>query len=162
MTPKLDHAVDGIEEYDNPLPAWWLYGFYLTILIAIVYSAVNFNFSQQAMWSQEMAAAQVRYPKPTLESQAARIPKLATDPEVLGGGAEIFRKDCAVCHGQQAEGKIGPCLTDDTWLYGGEPLDLLTSIDGGRPKGMPAWNKALGEKRCLEVASYVYSLTHQR
>ena len=159
-TPKLDHSIDGIEEYDNPLPAWWLYGFYITIAIAVIYSIMYARFDQQAQWTQEVAAAEARYPKPTLETMAARIPKLATDVAAQAGGAEIFRKNCAVCHGVKAEGKIGPSLTDSTWLYGGEPIDILTTVVGGRPKGMPAWNKVLGDKRCLEVSSYVYSLTH--
>lgn len=168
--PKLDHSIDGIEEYDNPLPSWWLYGFYLTIAWAFVYAVMypstwfwqgTQKWSQDGQWTQEMTVANATYPKPTLESEAAKMPKLATDPAVLASGGELFRKNCAVCHGANAEGKIGPCLTDDTWLYGGDPKDILTTVYDGRPKGMPTWRKVLGEKRCLEVATYVYSLTHK-
>jgi cbb3-type cytochrome c oxidase subunit III len=76
----------------------------------------------------------------------------------LSQGAEIFQDKCAQCHGKDAKGGICPNLTDDEWIFGGTDEDIFKSISGGRPGGMPNWDKVLGEKKIRSVIAYIRSL----
>jgi len=160
--PILDHSADGIEELDNPLPRWWLYLFYGTILFSIYYCVVYPSFwfyegtqkwSQEKQWSQQVAAA----PKKADPSLLV-LKDLAAKPEVLEAGKKVFSSTCASCHGNNAEGKIGPCLTDSVWKYGNEDKDILQSIRKGRPAGMPAWETFLKPDQVGAVAAYIHSI----
>src|SRR5258708_35685028 len=78
----------------------------------------------------------------------------------LAAGKDIFAAICAPCHGANAGGTVGPNLTDEYWLHGGRPENILTSVrDGWGDQGMPAWGRQLGEGRGREVGAYVVGLT---
>jgi len=154
----LGHAdeADGIEEYDNPLPDWWMGLFWLTIIFAIGYTA-HYHFiaerSQVKEFAAEMAAAQERWP------QSAAPATLVITPEKVAQGKEIYATTCASCHGKEAEGGIGPNLKDEEWLHGGLPDDILATVTNGvAAKGMPAWGPILGPEKVQAVAAYVVSL----
>ncbi|MBT9585240.1 c-type cytochrome [bacterium] len=158
--PVLDHSADGIEELDNPLPRWWLYLFYGTIIFAIYY-AIQYPstpyYKGTLGWTQEKQWASQAPPKKA-DPAALDLKALATKPEVLEAGKKVFISTCASCHGTNAEGKIGPCLTDSVWKYGSEDKEILLSIRKGRPKGMPAWDTFLKPDQVGAVATYVHSI----
>jgi cytochrome c oxidase cbb3-type subunit III len=150
----LGHASDndGIEEYDNALPDWWLGLFLFTIVWAIGYG-VDYHFvsgrSQTAYYEAEIAAAKVRWPDSG--------PKpLAFDDETLKAGAKVFGEQCAACHGAALGGGIGPNLLDAGWIHGSEPEQIRATITNGvAAKGMPAWGPVLGPDKVGKVAAFV-------
>ncbi|ALR15506.1 cytochrome-c oxidase, cbb3-type subunit III [Vibrio natriegens] len=91
------------------------------------------------------------------------IPEIANDPEALKVGQRLFLQNCSQCHGSDARGQQGfPNLTDNAWLYGGEPQAIVTTIMHGRVGQMPAWKDALGEEGVQEVVSYALSLSGRK
>ncbi|MCB9758501.1 MAG: c-type cytochrome [Alphaproteobacteria bacterium] len=148
---------DGIEEYDNALPAWWLGLFYFTIAWAVVY-AVNYHFvandSQAALYDAEMAAAAEQWPQQEItQVSAADITEDAVD-----AGKAVYDANCVACHGPNLEGGIGPNLKDSEWVHGGTLTDITRTITEGVPeKGMLTWGPILGPQKIAQVASFVYS-----
>ncbi len=146
---------DGIEEYDNPLPDWWVGLFWFTIIFAFGYTLhyhVIAHRSQTKALAAEMAAAKAKWPG---GATAAFVPT----PALAKAGEAIFKTNCVACHGEDLHGKIGPNLTDDVWIHGGRPQDIVNTITNGvPPKGMPTWGPILGPEKVREVASYVISM----
>jgi cytochrome c oxidase cbb3-type subunit 3 len=154
----MGHAdeADGIEEYDNPLPDWWLGLFWLCILWAIGYT-VHYHFianrSQEARFEAEMAAAAAMFP-----AAAAADVVFAMTPEAIAGGEGIFTTYCVACHGQNLEGFIGPNLLDDEWIHGNRPENLVRVIrEGVLEKGMTPWEGILTPEQMNHAAAYVLS-----
>lgn len=154
----LGHAAeaDGIEEYDNPMPNWWLGLFYLTIVWAVGY-AVHYHFiarrSQPAHLAAEMADADLRWPR---EAAAAQAATLVITPEAVEAGKVIYQANCVACHGADLKGGIGPNLLDTLWIHGGTPEAILATITHGVPeKGMLTWGPILGPEKVAQVAAYV-------
>lgn len=151
----LGHAADndGIDEYDNPLPDWWVGLFFVTLVGAIVYG-VDYHFishrSQAAMYEAEMAAAAERWP----EQDAPK--ELAFDSATLDAGKQVYTQTCVACHGADLTGGIGPNLVDAEWIHGGEPEQIVKTISDGIPaKGMPAWGAVLGPEKVAQVAAWI-------
>ncbi|MGR5175199.1 cytochrome-c oxidase, cbb3-type subunit III [Vibrio mediterranei] len=91
------------------------------------------------------------------------IPEIAADSEAIKVGQRLFLQNCSQCHGSDARGQKGfPNLTDEAWLYGGEPEAIVTTIMDGRIGQMPAWKDALGEDGVREVVSYTLSLSGRK
>ncbi|MGN6398595.1 MAG: cbb3-type cytochrome c oxidase N-terminal domain-containing protein [Mucilaginibacter sp.] len=162
----MEHEYDGIQELDNPIPAWFMYLFYITIAFAFCYLLVYHVFGvgqlQYAEYKTEMAQAEAAK-KIYLSKQANRVDettvKLVTDPQVISAGQAIFTQNCMACHGDHAQGNVGPNLTDDYWLHGGKINDVFKTIKYGvLAKGMPTWEKQLSPKQISDVANYVKSL----
>jgi cytochrome c oxidase cbb3-type subunit 3 len=160
------HDYDGIQELDNPIPAWFMYLFYGTIIFAVGYLLNYHVFKtgqlQYAEYRTEMAQANIAQ-KAFLSKAANRVDentvKLVHDPAVIASGQAIFKTTCAPCHGDHAQGNVGPNLTDDFWLYGGKINDLFKTIKYGvLAKGMPTWEKQLTPKQISDVANYIKSL----
>ncbi len=160
------HDYDGIQELDNPIPAWFMYLFYGTIIFAIGYLLNYHVFKtgqlQYAEYNTEMAQAAIEK-KAFLAKAANRVDentvKLVSDPAVLASGGAIFKSTCAPCHGEHAQGNVGPNLTDDYWLHGSKINDLFKTIKYGvLSKGMPTWEKQLSPKQISDVANYIKSL----
>ena len=161
---------ENLEEYNNPLPRWWLWMFHLSLIFAVIYLALYpglgafrgfLNWTDTNQYDREMAAASEKY-GPIFEQYAARdLAVLARDPEALKIGQRLFLNYCATCHRSDAHGSPGfPNLTDKAWLYGGTPEAIETSILAGRQGAMPAWGAVLGgDKGVDEVAAYVMSLS---
>ena len=163
------HAADGIEEYDNPLPQWWFKLFILTVVFALGYLVLypglgNYagilGWSQESQWEEEVADAEDRFTPIFAQYQEVPIPELARDGEAMQVAERIFLNNCAVCHGSNAQGGYGfPNLTDDDWLYGGEPENILTTLNNGRNGLMPSWQQ-LGENNIENLTQYVLSLSN--
>jgi cytochrome c oxidase cbb3-type subunit 3 len=154
----LGHAdeADGIEEYDNPLPDWWLGLFWFTIVWAIAYG-VHYHFiadrSHEKHLAAEIAAAESRWPE-----QAGAQVAFTLDGQAVEHGQEVFAQNCSACHGAELEGGIGPTFLDDEWLHGGTATDVLRTIrDGVLDKGMVAWEGILSPEQINDVAAYVLS-----
>jgi cytochrome c oxidase cbb3-type subunit 3 len=160
--PNVVHVYDDIEEEDNHLPNWWL---------AILFGAIVFGFGY---WFLYEVTAALPGPLATLKAETAEAAKrraeagpvtnesllvLSRDAKTLAEGKQIFTSTCAPCHGAQAQGLVGPNLTDKFWLHGGTPVEIHKSITNGYPeKGMRPWGQILGAGRVRTVAAFVISL----
>lgn len=167
----LDHEADGIREFDNALPRWWLYGFYFTIILGALY-LVNYHVlatplvgkaGMVAEYNADVAAANAaRAARAGTGGGAVKVTAL-TDPASLAAGKAIFEGPdnvCYSCHRADLGGMIGPNLTDDRWLHGCGIDHVVQSIKTGYPlKGMMPFGtgKALTDQQVLQVASYVMS-----
>jgi cytochrome c oxidase cbb3-type subunit 3 len=156
----LGHAdeADGIEEYDNPLPDWWVGLFWVTIAWALAYS-VHYHLiahrSPEKALAAEMADARQRWPT------AGTTATVALDHESIEQGEKIYLANCASCHGPTLGGGIGPSLVDSTWIHGGSPEAIVKTITEGVPaKGMLTWGPILGPEKIGRVASSVISRNH--
>lgn len=162
----MEHEYDGIVELDNPTPAWFMWLFYGTIIFAFVYLLNYHVFKlgklQDEEYVVEMKQADVAK-KAFLAKSANRVDensvKLTADAEVLKAGSALFIQNCVACHGDHAQGIVGPNLTDEYWLHGSKIGDLFKTIKYGVPdKGMISWEKQLSPKQISEVANYIKSL----
>ena len=160
--PVLDHSCDGIEVLDNPLPRWWLYLFYLSIVFSLgyaVYYPSLWFWPGTSGWTQEKQWATSTVARTAVAAAAeVNLGELAAKPETVEAGRKLFSSNCASCHGNNAEGKIGPCLTDSEWKFGSEDKNILETIRKGRPGGMPAWGSFLKPDQVTTVAAYVHSI----
>ncbi|CAN5380513.1 hypothetical protein BH10BAC1_BH10BAC1_16500 [soil metagenome] len=162
-----DHEYDGIRELDNDLPPWWKYGFYMTIVFAFVY-LVHYHVTatgdlQLAEYNKSMTAAhdaKEAYQKTMANSVTEENVQMIIDVHQLAEASNIFKENCAACHGQLGEGGIGPNLTDNYWLHGGSLKDVFTTIKYGWPdKGMKSWQADLTPVKINELASYIKTLS---
>ncbi len=147
---------DGIEEYDNPLPDWWVGLFWLTIIWAIGYT-VHYHFiadrSQVSDLAAEMAAADARWPE-----QAQATIQFAMSDQAVTAGEAVYANTCFPCHGLNLEGGIGPSFIDAEWIHGGQAEDIVRTIREGVPTaGMVAWGGILTPEQINDVAAYVIS-----
>jgi len=161
----MDHEYDGIRELDNKLPPWWKYGFYLSIVVAVIYMfhyhVAESGDLQIAEYEQEMVLAEAEV-RQYLADKAMNVDEYSVttmlDPSQLASGGAIFDQYCVVCHGGGGEGLVGPNLTDDYWLYGGRINDVFKTIKYGAERGMKSWKDELNPIQMQEVASYIKSL----
>ncbi|PJJ59749.1 cbb3-type cytochrome c oxidase N-terminal domain-containing protein [Hymenobacter chitinivorans] len=159
----LDHDYDGILEFDNDLPPWWKYGFYATIVFALGYLSY-YHLSgtgqlQGAEYAAEMQQAALLVSADADDPNQLTAYAALTTAGDLSSGKSLFTTNCAPCHGVNAEGKVGPNLTDEYWLHGGEINHVYKTIKFGvQGKGMVAWKGKLSGKQILQVSSYVLSL----
>jgi cytochrome c oxidase cbb3-type subunit 3 len=163
----LNHNYDGIKELDNALPPWWVWGFYATIVFAVVYLARFHVFggdSQIQEFENEMEIARIEieeYKKTAKDLVDYTTVVALTEAADIEEGKAIFTQNCAVCHRPDAGGSIGPNLTDEHWVLGGGIKNVFKTIsEGGRPsKGMEAWaKKGLKPSEIQRVASYILTL----
>ena len=162
----LDHNYDGIRELDNNLPPWWKYGFYLTIVFAVVY-LIHFHVSntgklQIAEYEDQLAEAKIQqeeFKKKSANLVDENNATLLIDAGSLTSGKNIYMDNCMACHGRAGEGGVGPNLTDDYWIHEGGIKGIFKSIKYGWPeKGMKSWQQDLGAKQIHEISSYIQSL----
>lgn len=156
----MDHAYDGIQEYDNPLPTWWLVTFFATIIFSFNYFIHN-TFADAPTQSQELQAEMEALPKATeQEWNENDLLAIMTSPENQAAGKAAYTAKCSSCHGAEGQGMIGPNLTDSHWLHGqGKRADLVKIINKGVPeKGMPAWADMMAENEIIAVAGFIFSL----
>lgn len=159
----IEHEYDGIQEYDNAMPGWWVTMFWLTIIFSALYAFNIGPFGAGKGWigdyQAEMAAAAAAHPADAGAVDEATLLALAADPAAVAAGQKTFTQYCAACHGPTGGGIIGPNLTDDAWLHGGTITEIHTVIhDGVLTKGMPAWGKQLSADQVNAVTGYVWSI----
>jgi cytochrome c oxidase cbb3-type subunit 3 len=161
----LDHNYDGIQEYDNPLPTWWVTMFWISIVFAVFYTVYyHYGHGKLAVeaYNEDMVAFYELQAKQLLalgEIKESTLLDLMDDDAMMATGASLFVSKCAQCHGNKGEGNIGPNLTDEYWLHGGKLTDIYHTVTEGVPsKGMLAWKNQLGPAEILSVSAFVGSL----
>ena len=162
------HVADGIEEFDNPLPAWWFYMFVITLVWGVGYLIVypgmgNYagaiGWTQVGQYDKEVAAAENRYRDMRDRYLALPVEEIAFDPAVRKMGMRMFGNNCAQCHGADGKGRYGfPNLTDDDWIFGGDPATIKLTLENGRQAAMPAWGSIIGDQGIADVTQYVLDL----
>lgn len=159
------HIYDGIEEYDNPLPAWWLYMFVISMVFAIGYLVLFpglgsfkglIGWTQVNQWEKENEKLDAKFDVLLKKYAAMPIEELAKDEKARRSGQRLFSSYCATCHGSDAGGNTGfPNLRDKDWLYGGTPDRIVETITKGRKGAMPAWKGILTDQQMNDVASWL-------
>lgn len=157
-----DHAYDGIQEYDNPLPAWWTWMFAGTIGFSVLYfftaTITGGQLSAEAAYDRAVVAELRRAGGP-LKPDAETLVKLQKDDDSLKSGAAIFQTNCVACHNRDASGLIGPNLTDEFYINVTRIEDIPDVVTKGRKNGaMPAWGNRLSGNEIVQVSAYVASL----
>jgi cytochrome c oxidase cbb3-type subunit 3 len=159
----LDHNYDGIKELDNNLPPWWIYSFYISIIFAAVYLLRFHVFDGQNQIDEletEIADARIaieQYKKTAKNLVDINTVAQLTEAADLSAGKTIFETNCVACHMVDGGGGIGPNLTDEYWILGGDIKSVFKTIsEGGRSgKGMISWKSQLKPLEMAQVASYV-------
>ncbi len=164
----LDHQYDEIQEYDNPLPAWWTILLWATIVWAALYAlnvipGVGSGKGRVANYESEVAAAAEQFGTPEQQATAAldvaAMEAALADAGALAQGKATFAASCAACHLADGGGSIGPNLTDDFWIHGNTHRSMLTVVTNGvLDKGMPQWSAALSPEQIAQVTAYVATL----
>lgn len=162
----MEHAYDGIHELDNPTPPWFMGLFYGSIGFAVIYlllfHVAGVGQSSLAEYTEEVQVAEVAreaYIQKVAGSINENTVKLVGDAKSLDAGKVLFTQKCVACHGQQAQGGVGPNLTDEYWLHGGSVKAVYHTINEGVPeKGMMSWKSQLNPLQVQQVASYILSL----
>jgi cytochrome c oxidase cbb3-type subunit 3 len=160
---------ENIRELNNPLPMWWLWLFVGTIIWSgaylIYYPGLGDfggvgDWSQEKQYSDEVAAAEAQYGPMFAAFGAMEITELAKNADALKIGASLYQNYCSQCHGSTAQGARGfPNLTDDEWLYGGDPAQIERSIVAGRTGVMPPLNAVFGSDEAIdEMVRYVQNM----
>jgi len=161
----LDHDYDGIHELDNSLPPWWKYGFYLTIVIGVIYmwyfyigngpSQIDELNAELRRGEEQVAAYLAKSANNVDENSVVML-----DGVGIAEGQSIFSKNCVACHASDGGGNaVGPNLTDAYWLHGGSLKDIFKSIKyGWKDKGMKSWKDDFSPKQIAQLASFVKSL----
>ena len=165
---KVLHELDGIKEYDNPMPGWLMAIWWGSLIFSaayLIFYALSFGEGSmeaeyRADTEQALSAVQAHYDaNPLVPPTAAELLAGAGNAAVVEVGATRFAKSCASCHGAKAQGLIGPNLTDDRWIHGGSVEQIFQSIAKGWPaKGMPPWGRAVRPDELSGLVSYIRSL----
>jgi cytochrome c oxidase cbb3-type subunit III len=162
----LDHNYDGIRELDNQLPPWWKYGFYLTIVIGVLY-LIHYHVTHTGLTQKEEYLAEVEQAEAdvaayllasALNVDESTVTFDPTDARVADG-KNIFIGKCKVCHGEYGQGGVGPNLTDAYWINGGGISNVFKTVKYGVPaKGMQSWKATLSPTQIQNVATFILTL----
>ncbi len=167
------HDYDGIREYDNPLPRWWVYLFYFTIITSCWYCGYYFAVESQvsdvsgdhARLAWSVGRLNIESEKQNAELKQAEglksesLSDYLADPVAIENGKNLYMTNCIACHGMEGQGIVGPNLTDAYWIHGYAPEDIRKSIAMGFPeKGMVSWEAMLGPVKVNELTAYIMSL----
>jgi cytochrome c oxidase cbb3-type subunit III len=161
---------EDLTELNTPMPRWWMFMFYITILFGIGYLVLypglgsyagRLGWQSAGAYKQELAKADADYGPLFTQYLKRDLKDVAADPQAHAIGERLFLTYCAQCHGSDARGNKGyPNLTDTDWLYGGDPSVIKETIMKGRNGQMPPMGAALGSDKDVEnVAHYVMSLS---
>ncbi len=161
----LDHSYDGIQEFDNPMPRWWVWIFWGTFWFSLAYlfhytvgNGVGVNATHEA----EVLEAKAEQAKNALTQQVSEeaLAQTLADAGSVSAGRAVFIGKCAACHAEGGQGLSGPNLTDAAWVHGkGTLLDIYGVVaEGVAAKGMPAWAKQLSPAELRQVVAFVGSI----
>ena len=160
-----EHDYDGIQEYDNDMPRWWIWLFWITIVFSAIYPFVyDFGPLQFASESIEEEMLALEENKKAKESTGGGITEehllaLAKDEDVIAKGQMQYTLKCFACHAEKGAGLVGPNLTDDYWLHGGKITDIHKVVSNGvLEKGMLAWKDQMKPEQLNSVVAFIWSL----
>ena len=166
------YEADGIKEFDNPMPGWWVQLFWGTVIFSVVYIGYyhfgpGTSIDQQLIADrQELKAQQeaahkelTSNPAPGQDNNGAGAVPAQSQEELVASGKTHYMTYCMPCHGDKGQGTVGPNLTDEYWLHGGTTADITKSIAEGIPaKGMAPWLGVLGPKKIAQVVAFIESI----
>lgn len=160
----MDHKFDGISELNNPIPVWFNFLFYSTVIFGLcyilIYQVFGWGLNQDQEYAVEMEKAEIAKQE-YLSKAADQVDETTVEfnAALAPAGKAIFVANCAACHGANGEGGIGPNLTDRFWLHGGEIKDIFKTVKYGVPeKGMVPWEQTLTPSQIAEVSNYIVTL----
>jgi cytochrome c oxidase cbb3-type subunit 3 len=161
-----------LREYNNPLPKWWLWLFYITIVFGVLYLVLfpglgNFagvkGWSQASQYQQERAAVEARAAALLAPLAALPVAELVNNEQAMSTAHNLFQQNCAQCHGSDGGGALGfPNLRDADWQWGSDADSVVATIVAGRVAAMPAWSAVIGEAGVDEAVAYVQTLSGQQ
>lgn len=164
---ELDHNYDGIKELDNHLPPWWKYLFYFTIVWAVVY-LIAYHVTDTLPLQEDEYQNQIVKADEVKKKYLATQPKLqidentlsySKDDAIIAKGQELYSINCAPCHKADGGGGIGPNLTDEYWIHGGDIKSVFSVIKNGVPeKGMVSWAGVMSPEQLRNVSFFVMSI----
>lgn len=170
-----DHTYDGIEEYDQKLPNWWLFTLYIAIVFFVVYWVAYYQLPLGMKSDKEKIEEKVAKLEAKRATMLAELVATLTDESLLemsqetenvSAGKAIFESKCLPCHGVKLDAMAGPAklpgvsLIDEEWKYGNNPLSIMKIVTDGSPdisKGMIAWKTQLAPTDIAQVVSYILS-----
>lgn len=163
---RVVHTYDDIEEYDNELPNWWLYSLFGTVVFAIGYyfwyQVLHAGPTQQQSYEASRVEDRRRDAERARRLGAINdgaLRTLSQDRTTVAQGLALYTTNCLACHRGDGGGLIGPNLTDNQWIHGGEPVRIFRTVsEGVAAKGMPAWGAQLGPERTMAVVAYLLTL----
>ncbi len=159
----MNHEYDGIREYDNPLPFWWVWLWAASVFFSIGYTAW-YHLGKGPSIHDQYEVARARHTEKQLARLGdiapddATILRLMKDEEFMASTAGVFRGNCAQCHGTEGGGNIGPNLADDAFINVERPEDIYTVIADGIGTSMPPWKQRMSEPQMILLSAYVASL----
>jgi cytochrome c oxidase cbb3-type subunit 3 len=161
------HEYDGIQEYDQRLPRWWLFTLFGAIFFSVFYWSARHQAdlveTNQQRVALDMQAIETARLEGMTDYDNATIWAMSRNPDFINPGLEIYTANCTACHkdslrGLDEPGGIGPNLVDAEWIHGGNPLDLMDVVRHGVvEKGMQAWSAQLGDRRIAQVVAFILS-----
>lgn len=158
-----DHVVDGIYEYDQRLPRWWLCILFSVIAFSAVYWLVlddkTYEGKDKQSLDVRLAAIEAKRLAGSIDvTDNELFWKMSGNPDFIAAGKATYQANCVACHGAELQGGIGFNLVDAEWVHGAAPSSIYVTIDKGIDgKGMQAWGSQLGQKRITEVVAYILS-----
>lgn len=169
--PQLrDHVYDGIQEYDQKLPNWWLFTWYITMAWFVIFWLAYYQFgygkTDPERIEGQLAKIEAIRQKELESIDDAKLWEMSRDPVKVEEGKAVFNATCVACHAPDLSGTLagaklpGLPLNDKEWKHGGSPTEILTLVRKGAPdvtKGMPAWEPQLGLDRVISAVTYILS-----
>lgn len=168
-----EHTFDGIQEYDQKLPNWWLFTFYIMIVFFICFWVYYYSFGGMNSPEAEIKAEMSKIETIKQKALEAMLDKLddavlvewSQNKQILSKGEEIYKAQCVACHNQNLEGGIGRSLVDAHWEYGGKPMEIFNLVLKGSPADSQGFNQAkmapyesiLGAEKTAQVTAYIMS-----
>lgn len=155
------HDFDGIQEFNNPFPRWWVWLFAVTAIIAPVYMLwLHTPLGDAHQIAQEYEAELNAVKQGAAKSvQPADPAVVLKDTQAAALGKTVYEQNCAVCHGADGGGIVGPNLVDNFWIHGSSVQEVEAVISNGvTAKGMPGWKNILGPEKIRQTISYLAQL----
>lgn len=159
------HEFDGIQEFDNKLPNWWLWILWGSIVFSLFYWLAFHTLSVEPLPVERFEMVMLEAQEVQLaRAEAAGVSNetllmMSEIPDRVAEGRQLFTTYCVACHLDQGQGSVGPNLTDEFWIHGCEPMQMMATVNNGvAAKGMPAWLNQLGPTRVQTVLAYVLTL----
>lgn len=161
----MDHAYDGIQEFDNPMPKWWVWSYWATFWFALAYLFhywVGNGVPVLDDYQAEMAVVNAERAKEALSQAVSSdsLEQMMADAQSVSAGAAVYQARCVACHLEKGQGSIGPNLTDGFWIHGqGTLMDIYHTVsEGVAAKGMPEWSRQLSPAELRQVVVFVGTL----
>lgn len=177
------HEYDGIQEYDQTLPNWWLFIFFGSLALFVGWWLAYYQLGLMKSDEETVSAAMAEVSKAkakALEEMLAKlddtslVSQFAADDKVIANGRETFMANCTACHGQDLSASMdlgggqkiplpGLSLTDGQWKYGAKPMDVFKLINDGTPPDsaghngarMEAWGQKMAPMKVVELTAFI-------